>query len=227
MSNTYLIAKTSNFNRNYSIDPNVQTSLLDADGLAITEGDPETRMQHSTNIQVDNKDVAVYTIHHDYKVKKTGKVFDRIFHYYLDPKDFYLYYVEAESLLLVRAQKDVAKDFLSYLSQEFPNFKYEILEPNLKTIMSKVDGLKGAWISVVKDGVNTEAYFGSEVENDDDVREGIDNEKATYITFIYLFADKEIYCGISKKGNITLYDDSLTDDEKQVIIMRIYEHLIK
>lgn len=227
MPSTYLIARANNFNKDYTINPSVQSGLVDEDGLNITEGEPETTMSFLTTAQVGSKEIHIYKVHHDYKVKKTGKVFDRIFHYYLDPKDFYLYYYEVEDLVIVRAQKDVAKAFLEYLSDTFPRFKYEVIKPNLKSIMSKVDGLKGAWIAVIKDGVNTEAYFGNEVENDEDVRNGVENEKATYITFIYTFADKEIYCGISKKGNITLYDDSLTDDQKQEIILQVYAHLIQ
>lgn len=227
MPNTYLIATASNFNTEYSINKSIQSELIDSDGLALSEGEPETTMDFYTDIQINAKNVSVYKIHHDYKVKKTGKVFDKIFHYFLDPKDFYLYYYEQDNLVLVRAQKDVAKDFLEYMSQYFPQFKYEIIKPNLKKIMSKVDSLKGAWIAVRKEGVNTEAYFGNGVESDDDVRKGVNTGKATYITFIYAFDGKEIYCGISKNGNITLYDDSLPEDKKQILIAHIYDNLLK
>ena len=227
MAQTYLVAKVQHFQDDYTILPSVQSSLIDEDGLTLTEGNPQTTMNYDHDIKVGGKLLRVYKIHHDYKIKKTGKVFDKIFHYYLDPKDFYLYYYKRSSLVLVRAQKDVAKNFLDYLKNYFKSFDYDILEPNLKKIMSKVDGLKGAWIAVVKDGVNTEAYFGNEVENDDDVRRGVTTGKATYITFVYLFADKEIYCGISKKGNITLYDESLTEEQKHDLIIEIYDNLIK
>lgn len=227
MPQTYLVVRTISFDTNYSIEPSVQTDLIDTDGLALTEGDPETTMIFDTNKTILNQTAYIYHVHHDYKVKKTGKVFDRYFSYFLDPKDFLMFYFQDDNILFIRAQKDVAKNFLNYLSSSFPSFEYEIIEPNLKTIMAKVDGLKGAWIAVRKDGVNTEAYFGSEVENDEDVRAGVNGGAATYITFIYTYANKQIYCGISKYGNITIYDDILLEEQKQDLMLEIYNRLIK
>lgn len=59
MANTYLIAKTNNFNKEYSIIPSIQGGLIDENDLNITEGEPETTMTPHSAIQINLKEINI------------------------------------------------------------------------------------------------------------------------------------------------------------------------
>ncbi|MHA3225719.1 hypothetical protein ACV7JQ_07215 [Globicatella sulfidifaciens] len=227
MPNSYLIAKVTNFNEKILITPNKQLGFLDEDGLNMTEGEGTTRMNYIEDFEVEGYSIQKYHVKMDYKVNKRGKVFDRFFNFYYQPNEFEMFYVKSENILFVRTQKDVAKEFLKQLNLHQPNLEYKILEIELKTILNKIEKIKSAWIKVSKDGINVESYHGNQVNNDQVVRKAIQNNTANYINFIYEFNDHEIYCGISKKGNINLYEDQLVEHNKLVLLFKIYTHLLK
>ncbi|MGX7108318.1 hypothetical protein [Facklamia miroungae] len=225
--NSYLIAKVSNFKDDFKISPAEQLAFTDKQEVQVTEGDGKTSMVFETEFFKENKLIRNYIIDFDYKLNKKGKVFDRFFNYYYEPKQFNLYYLKNENIIIIRSQKDVAKEFLKELKEHYQHFDFDILNINIKEILSKVGELKSAWINVEKTGVNTESYHGIKVDDETDVIEAIDRNKATYVTFIYKFDKSEIYCGISKKGNIVLYDDQLAPENQLKLLIRIYNSLIK
>lgn len=112
-----------------------------------------------------------YKCNFDMKKNKTGKVYGIIFHSYLEPSEFKLYYNENDSLCFIQTKTEVAMSFIKELNSS-KLFNFVPLKINFEKIMSRVDDISGAWIAGLKGKhLNSAGLFGHNVHKSPEYKE--------------------------------------------------------
>ncbi|WP_430615040.1 hypothetical protein [Enterococcus sp. DIV0114] len=102
---SFCLKKTQNFFETDIVSYD-QTQLIDSENsLGISEGNGSTSMVFQNDISISKQLLKKYLVNHDFKVKKSGKVFDQYFNFYFSPKEFDLYYDKTNSISIFRAPK--------------------------------------------------------------------------------------------------------------------------
>lgn len=170
-----------------------------------------------------------YNCSFEMKKNKTGKVFGIIFHSYLEPSEFKLYYNVSESLCIIQTKTDVASAFVKELNHT-KFFDLIPIKMDFSKIMTKVDDISGAWIAGLKGKhLNSAGLFGYNVHKSPEYKDATSKGNLSLIIIKYEnpIDHYEYSVGISQKGSIILYSalESLKDELE--FVYKIYNDLLK
>lgn len=218
---TYLVCDVLKFNKHSYSSP-IQQEL---EGLE-SEGQQETSLNLSDEYYYEG--FHRYNCYHDYKHNRFGKVWNKIFNYYFEPTNFYLYYNETFKLILVSIKTDVGLDFIDKLNK---SSYYEIkpIEIDFMAMYPFILEINGAWIANINQTyLKTAGYFGPHVNKSEEFKQAAKIGEVSSLMLKYVSPLKEeITIGISKKGSITLYDSFDRIEDEIYIILDIYNKLIR
>lgn len=127
---------------------------------------------------------------------------------YQKSKSFYLYYCQEESLMLVETSTNIAKSFLKRLSDAYPDsVNLSLVRFNFNSIKTNAPGVKGVYFNVEDDAdVDSKAFFGNDVDNNNEASTAIAEENATYLIISKDIAGINRTIGFSQKSAIVLYN---------------------
>lgn len=225
MPQSFYLCKTDSKMDEIELNLSAQITLQDEKNIGFTEGEPLTATSKVDNIHIGKSLIRVFNVHHELVVKQSGKVFEQNFSYYMDPHNFKMYYDKRKKMFFLQVNKKVAVDFLDILEETIPSFSYEPLTIELKKIASKINNIKGAWLTTKRHGINVSAFYGEKVNSDAEVLSLIKKGKAKYINFYYTFEDESFYMGIGKEGNIVVYADKLSEEKTLELLYQVYRDL--
>lgn len=175
------------------------------------------------------KDYKEYICKFDMKKNKTGKVYGIIFHSYLEPSEFKLYYNESESLCLIQTKTDVALSFIKELNRT-KLFDLAPLKINFNHIRSRVDDISGAWIAGLKGKhLNSAGLFGYNVDKSPEYQDATSKGNISLIIIKYEnpIDHLEHSIGISQKGSVILYSTLDKFHDEMEFVYKIYLDLLK
>lgn len=228
MPQPFYICKTDSDLEKSNLEGNSQLSIVDDNGISFEEGEPLTTLSFSEKIRIENLNLLrVFDVHHDFKVSKKGYVFQKHFNYYLIQNNFRMYHDKRKKLLVLNAPKEVAIDFLKTLTETIPSFKYVPFEPDISKTATKIGNLKGAWLDVDKQDTQHQAYFGTSIDQDAEVKNGLKRKQVKFINFYYNYSSDSYYMGLSKDGNLVVYTSELIETEKIKLVFEVYNKLLK
>lgn len=238
MVKSFIICKVEKFNSEGFIQPN-QINLFE-DVVTVEElvsRSSENLPPETGEIQIeitptDNtflKNYKEYNCNFDMKKNKIGKVFGIIFHTYLEPSQFKLYYNESDSLCLIQTKTEVAISFIKELNRT-KLFDLVPLKVNFSKIMNRVDDISGAWIAGLKGKhLNSAGLFGQNVHKSPEYKDATSKGNLSLIIIKYENPTDhlEYSVGISQKGSVILYSslDNLRDELE--FVYKIYNDLLK
>uniref|UniRef100_UPI00359C42A7 hypothetical protein n=1 Tax=Enterococcus faecalis TaxID=1351 RepID=UPI00359C42A7 len=222
---SFCFKKTQNFFETDIVSYD-QTQLIDSENsLGISEGNGSTSMVFQNDISISKQLLKKYLVNHDFKVKKSGKVFDQYFNFYFSPKEFDLYYDKTNSISIFRAPKKISQDFIVFLKDKH-DYSFKDIKIDFKKVTAKVEAINGIWIKVDKQEINNQAFFGSKVENDPEVVTAINKGKISYAVVRFPYKGDFELVGISKFGNIVVYNHGLTEKNELELVYFVYDKII-
>lgn len=126
---------------------------------------------------------------------------------YKKSENFRLYLSEHDNILFVPGATNTMKVFLKDLQVSYPDkIEMFLIDFNFNTIRSNQSVTKGIWFKVQDDIVDSKAFFGDEVDHNDEANNALNNENATYLISQIDIAGVERTIGFSKKGAIVSYN---------------------
>ncbi|KAF0339740.1 hypothetical protein [Pediococcus acidilactici] len=126
---------------------------------------------------------------------------------YKKSENFRLYLSESEHILFVPGATSTIRAFLKDLQTSYPDkIELSLVNFNFNAIRSNESITKGVWFKVQDDIVDSKAFFGDEVDQNDEANNALNNEDATYIISQFDIAGVERTIGFSKKGAIVSYN---------------------
>lgn len=208
-----------------------QDQIIDQDGLGISEGEGHLFLDPtSEQLAFDDCLFDIYKVDYDHRYEDQGFVFDRSFNYYFKNFKFNIYYEKNKRILILNVKKEIAKAFLKEISKETKRknklYHFQNLDINFDKVVAKAENLSGLWAQVNRSEVETQAYFGDNINLDEEVKAILKEKKPSYVLLESTIGEFYLKMGITKLGNIVLYNDK--KDEKKIIIdaYAIYNHFL-
>lgn len=238
MVKSFIVCNVEKFEIEGYIKPN-QMSLFE-EKISVEElvsRRPENRPPEIGEYQLELTPTnnAILTDYYEYdckfelKKRKTGKVFGIIFHSYLEPTRFKLFYSPTNNICIIQTKTETALSFINELNST-KIFDLKPIEINFEKIMRKVDDVSGAWIADLKGKhLNSAGLFGYNVQKSPQYIEASSEGELSLIMINYENPkDSFVYSiGISKKGAIILYSNLHSFQEELEFIYKVYNDLIK
>lgn len=127
---------------------------------------------------------------------------------YQKSKSFFLYYCQQENLILIETSTNIAKSFLKKLSDAYKDrVELKLFKFNFNSIKTNAPGVKGVYFNVEDDAdVDSKAFFGNDVDNNNEASTAIADENATYLIISKDIAGTNRTIGFSQKSAIVLYN---------------------
>lgn len=146
----------------------------------------------------------------DHIILDDGTTYD----HYQKANTFHLYYSEQEHLFFVPGATNTIKTFLKALIKQYPEkFNYQNYHFDFNRIRTTNTLVKGVWFKVDGGSVDSKAFFGDEVDQDDEANEALDAENGTYLIAQMDIATIERTIGFSQKSAIVIYNTITPTDE--------------
>lgn len=145
---------------------------------------------------------------------------------YQKSKSFFLYYCESENLLFVETSTSIAKNFLKRLGESHPTrVQLQLFKFDFNTIRINSPSVKGLYFNVEDDiDVDSKAFFGNDVDNNNEANTAISEENATYLMISKDIASVNRTIGFSQKSAIVIYNKVNPDNEYLQLITDIYDN---
>ncbi|EHR4370620.1 hypothetical protein QUO99_001913, partial [Enterococcus faecalis] len=124
-----------------------------------------------------------------------------------------------------RAPKKISQDFIVFLKEKH-DYSFKDIKIDFKKVTAKVEAINGIWIKVDKQEINNQAFFGSKVENDPEVVTAINKGKISYAVVRFPYKGDFELVGISKFGNIVVYNHGLTEKNELELVYFVYDKII-
>lgn len=231
MAQSYHIIKASRF-RNSGYNTEFQTQLTIDNDIGISEGEGRTSLVRIDDLIIDDKIFNRYQTHFDLKKMAQGRVFEREFTYYFEPHDFESYFNESDGIFIISAKKDVSINLMKELNHLSPidgrvkPYKLETIPVNFQEVISRSSDVSGVWAKVDRTNVETQAFFGTNVNDDPEVKAIIDRGHTSYVQISITYTDIEHKIGITKEGNIVFFTTPPSTHDLINIIYYVYERLL-
>ncbi|EKZ0482270.1 hypothetical protein QK099_002602, partial [Enterococcus faecalis] len=129
------------------------------------------------------------------------------------------------SISIFRAPKKISQDFIVFLKDKH-DYSFKDIKIDFKKVTAKVEAINGIWIKVDKQEINNQAFFGSKVENDPEVVTAINKGKISYAVVRFPYKGDFELVGISKFGNIVVYNHGLTEKNELELVYFVYDKII-
>lgn len=144
---------------------------------------------------------------------------------YQKSKSFFLYYCEKSSLILVETSTNIAKSFLKKLSDAYKDrVNLSLVRFNFNKIKINSPGIKGVYFNVEDDAdVDSKAFFGNDVDNNNEASTAIEDENATYLIISKDIAGVNRTIGFSQKSAIVLYNKVNEENGYLQLIVDTYD----
>ncbi len=222
-----MVVKTKSFYKN-GLNLGGQEQLIGNDGLGLSEGEGHLFLDPTDKqLGIDDCVFDVYTVDYDHRYETKGFVFDRQFDYYFKNYKFRIYHEASKNLLILAVKKEIAKAFLKEISKEKVRsqklYDFDYLKIDFDKIVSKAENLSGLWAQVNRTEVQTQAYFGENINLDDEVKLVLKEKDASYALFDSTIGNNYQKIGITKEGNIVIYEDHSEDQQLITNIYKIYK----
>ncbi|KRK87487.1 hypothetical protein FD17_GL001240 [Lentilactobacillus sunkii DSM 19904] len=127
------------------------------------------------------------------------------------------FFDETRNLLLLMAPAAVSKNFIKELENNYPNKidKLSTYTFDFHNIHSFERGARGIYFNVDDDtDIDTKHFFGNGVQENVEVQDAIDNDKATYLMAKIDVDNKERTIGFSRKGTLVIYSKPNDDSDQ-------------
>jgi hypothetical protein len=223
-----MVVKVKRFyDKGYSIGG--QEQFIGNDGLGLYEGEGHLFIDPTNDIiSYDDSKFYVYNVDYDHRYETKGFVFDRPFSYFFKNYRFKIFYEKNQQLMILAVKKEIAKAFLKEISKEKMKsvrlYQFENLKIDYDRIVSKAENLSGLWAQVNRTEVQTQAYFGDNINLDEEVKLVLKEKDASYALLESTIGDNFQKIGITKEGNIVLFEDYSDDQEMIKNIYGIYKY---
>lgn len=127
--------------------------------------------------------------------------------HYKKSTNFKLYYSSHAHLIFAAGSTNTTKKFLNDLVISVPdqvalakfNFDFDSIRQSTALV-------KGVWFKVQDENVDSKAFFGDDVDQNDEVNIAIGNEDGTYLIVQMDVGAQERTIGFSKKSTIVIYN---------------------
>lgn len=210
---------------------NQPTQLVDENEMGFFEGDGVLEFKPQGEIfQVGSRIIEPYFANYDYRMDKSGMVFEKNFRYYFVNEKFHVYKTN-DDLLLLATRKKVADSFIKELKSEKTQgksvFQFKDLKIDFDQIISKAENVTGLWSQVDRTNLNSQAFFGDHVTEDAEVKLVLQEKKTSFIQFDLSIDNKIFKLGITKGGSIISYTTSFTSQEVLELSLIVYDFLLK
>ncbi|MFR4285575.1 MAG: hypothetical protein ACLUQ0_05535 [Enterococcus italicus] len=191
---------------------NAPTQLLDEAQLGYYEGEGVVSMTPSGEpFNMGNRTITPYWIEYDYKNEQSGFVFEKNFRYFFTKYEFKAY-LTSDNLFILDVKKKIANAFLKELSKETHRgqklFSFSQVPVDFSSIIAKSGNISGLWSKVNRSNLTTQAFFGDNVIEDDEVKIIIESNETSFVQFSLEIQDQQYKLGITASGNIVLYSGS-------------------
>lgn len=121
--------------------------------------------------------------------------------------NFRLYYSDKKQILLVPGPTNTTKTFLKDLADSYPErFDYKKFHFDFTQISQSNSLVKGIWFKVDDELIDSKAFFGDEVDQDDEASAALNSENGTYLITQLDIAGVERTIGFSQKSAIVVYN---------------------
>lgn len=126
---------------------------------------------------------------------------------YKKSTEFPAFYQPSNHLLFVLIPNPIAKEFTKALTSSYPNrfAGFVPMEFDFHEVSIFQNRAKGIYFNVDDTTVDSKHFFGTDVNQDNEVTEAINHEQATYLIAQLDVAGSERTIGFGRKGNIVLY----------------------
>jgi len=142
---------------------------------------------------------------------------------------FSTFYDRTKDNLFVVAPSVISKGFMKELESNYNSKmgKATVYDFDFTKISMFEDGAPGIYFNVDDDtDVNTKHFFGSGVQDNDEVIEAIDKDNATYLIAKLDVNGKQRTIGFSKKGTLVMYSKPDDDNMEQPYMQLAIDTLI-
>ena len=231
MTTSVRIAKIERFSE-IGVERLQNVQIVDESGLGLSEGEGKLIFQKSGSaIEDRSRLLTPYFADYDMQMNSKGFVFSREFNYYFVNKKFSTFQTN-DNLFLLNTNKKTANAFLKSLSREkngnIKAYDFKPIPIDFNKITSKVDNLTGLWAEANRANLHTQAFFGDNVNYDEEVKAILTERKASFIQFDLVLDGVVRNMGITKEGNVVFYNYSAKNPEIVMkLALEIYDTLIK
>lgn len=148
---------------------------------------------------------------------------------YQKSKSFFLYYCQASNLILVETSTNIAKSFLKKLSDAYNDrVDLSLVRFDFNSIKTNSPGVKGVYFNVEDDAdVDSKAFFGSDVDNNNEANSAIAEENATYLIVSKDIAGTNRTIGFSQKSAIVLYNKVNEENGYLQLVVDTYDDVFR
>lgn len=218
------------YNKTWQI--NAQTQLVSDDEIGLTEGEGQLSIIPTEEIiNFGKSSYHTFKVDYDYKNITTGFVFDQKFSYYFKNYKFNIYHEPTEQILILTVKKDVSKSLIKELSKEKIDnknlYSFKNLDINFDKIVKKAENISGLWTQIDRTNVHSQAYFGENINYDAEVKMILKERKTSYVIFESQIGGVYHKIGITKNGNVVLYNSFKEERDQLRVASLIYEMFLK
>ncbi|MGG5340643.1 hypothetical protein [Enterococcus sp. AZ192] len=226
-----MFTQTNSFYEN-GITIGGQMQMLDQDGLGMSEGEGHLFVDPTDKIiSFDQRELKTYNVDYDHRYETQGFVFERSFKYYFQNFKFRIYHDNNANVLLVSTKKDIAKSFLNEVSKERKNtknnkgklFDFTPIPIDFNQIVAKAENLSGLWSQVNRGNVHSQAYYGENINFDEEVQLTLKEKNTSYVLFESNIGGIYQKIGITKHGNVVLYNNFESEIQKIKTAFKVYD----
>lgn len=211
---------------------NAQTQLVGSEDLALTEGEGHLYLDPTDEIiNFGDSYFNIYKVDYDHKCVTKGFVFEKEFSYYFKNYKFKVYHEPDKQILLLSVKKDISNALIKELSKEKHSnkklYSFQQLNIDFDKIIKKAENLSGLWAQIDRANVHSQAYFGDNINMDAEVKMVLKERKTSYVIFETSIGEIDHKIGITKNGNIVLYNNFESEHEQIKIAYLVYEMFLK
>lgn len=179
-----------------------------------TEENPESRYRrleevYTTLCLPDGRQYTVtrFRAYQDVRHNKMGKAFGELFHWYLEPCEFYMYFVKDLNLMIFGTGKHTTNAFLNQMgTDQNAGFKSKRIAVDFQTLLPLLGQISGAWIAdIKKQHIRSIGCFGTNVDQSEEFKAAAQVGAVSTLMFEYLHPQKTLKLSITESGIIVFH----------------------
>lgn len=183
--------------------------------LAGTEELPDSHYEISdlsfTEISKQDRTYTIskYSAYQDVRQNKHGRQFGQFFHWYLEPHEFPLYYIDELGLMIFATGRDTVDAFLRQMENDKESgLRCKRIEVDFRYAQPLLPIINGAWFADLqkkKQYLKSAALFGYNVDKSEEFKAAAEAGVISSLSLPYHFKGRDIQIGITRNGSVVFY----------------------
>lgn len=151
--------------------------------------------------------VVRYRAYQDVQHNKTGRVFGRFFHWYLEPNEFDMYILNDLGLIVFGTGQNTVRAFIGHMEREKESgFACDRIKVDFKRLQPLIPQICGAWIAdIKKQYIKSIGCFGTHVDRSEEFKQAAEAGAISTLMFDYMHPRQALKLSVTENGVIVFH----------------------